>query len=625
MSDGEIKNTFTVDNTGALRAIKDAQKEVAKLEKENEKLARSSKKGAQENAEASREAKRLLASLVTEQEKHNKRVAELKRLLADNRISQEQYAAAVRRSQAEVDRAGQSGMDAFGPQAIAAVKSMATAVAGGAGLAAAWKLVTDEINAANEARKRAGEESVTVADAQAGALRNLGATDPADRDRFLSDIKSLADDLQVEEKKLYLLASDALSARGNLSVEQAMEAVRLGAQVAPDDATGTGKAFAGASLDIAKLSGASAEESAGFLMNVGQMARVTDTGRLARNVTPALTAAAAHEGDLPTAGATYAALTGGMGDPTGEQTKTAMIKFAGALDEFLPEVESMRERIAMLQQDEALQKQFLDKYSFEAAAKAPIEQLVTGQGATAEAYADFLGRMPDVEESGDFFRQWLATFKTTSLQVTAEMDRARARLSENLRTADQDAARAGIAIKDLQQTLEDAGMASLGAKLNTFEASVSGEQLEKVLEILQRRQNALEAGPVILGTGYQGAWWSPSGPGGMQQEPEHAAPTEADLRKADALARYIAGIRDIQARLAEADESRPAPAAAGMSTTALENETRTQTRAVEDGNQEIVNEIRGLRQDLQRVTPVTPAPASRPLPSNTSLANQQHS
>ncbi len=604
----DVKFRYTGDNAEALKAVEQLQKKVAQLEAANDKLNQSSKKGSADNAQASREAKRLLASLVSEQERHNKRVEELTRLLKAKKISQNQYAAAVAKSAKEVDRAEKSGDKAFGSGAIAQIKSMASAIAGGAGLAAAWKLVADEINAANEAQARAGEESLTVADAQAGALRNLGATNVADRDAFIADIKKIADELHVEEKGLYLLASDALSARGNLSIEQAMESVRLGAEVAPDDATGTGKAFAGASLDVAKLSGATAEQSAGFLMNVGQMARVTDTGRLAKNVTPALTAATAHEASLPTAGATFAALTGGMGDPSGEQAKTAMIKFSGALDEFLPEVGSMRERIAMLQQDEGLRGEFLDKHSFEAAAAAPIEQLVSGKGATAEAYADFSSRMPDVQESGEFFGQWLQVFQSTSLQQTAAISRAGDRMTEGLRTADQEGARAGIMTADLKEKLIDAGMPALGAKLDTFGASVSDDQVEKVLELFETRQHQLERGRKVIGSGPSGSW----SPSGGSQEVEYHDPTDTELKKAKVLEAYVTGVRDIRARANVADPG----------SSALEQKTDQQTAAVVEAIREQTEETRMLREDMKQTTPATPPP--RPMPSNnTAAANRR--
>jgi hypothetical protein len=546
---GEVKLKASGDSSELVKALNEANKRVVGLEKQLEKTSAKSQKLSNDEKRTAREARKAYEEMLTPLQRHEKKLVSLRAAVRKGTIGQREYKAAVAKSKMEMDKAGASGKKAFGPGAVAMIGGMATAVAGG--LVAAWRLAADEINAVVEAQQRAGEATMPLADAQAMALRNLGATDPVDRERFISDIRGLANDLQVEERKLYLLASDALSARGKLSVEQAMEAVRLGGQVAPED-TETGKAFAGSSLDIAKISGATAEQSAGFLMNVGQMARVTDTGLLAQNVTPALTAATANDATLQTAGSVYAAITGGMADPTGRQSKTATIALSRSLAEFLPEVESMRGRIQALQQDATKREEFLSKYSFEKAAATPIEQLIGGEGATAEAYADFAGRMPGVEASGEFFQQWLETYQGASLQITAAMGMATDKLKESLRTADQSSARIGLVTNELKTTLQDAGMSALSAKLETFGAKIQGNEMDVVLDMLEQERQRLGTSRVEI-TGRDGA----------KPVFEERMPTQSDLAKSEALSQFIASIRAASDRerqdIARRQPPRPTP------------------------------------------------------------------
>ncbi|MCP4549201.1 MAG: hypothetical protein GY835_22335, partial [bacterium] len=278
---------------------------------------------------------------------------------------------------------------------------------------------------------------------------------------------------------------------------------------------------------MSKIAGTSAEEGAGYLMSVGQKARVTDPGRMARSIGPALTAATSHEASLQTGGAMYAALTGSMVDETGEKTKTAVIKLADSLDEFLPKISTAHERIKALQADPKLQEKFLDKYSFETDAKEPIKQIVTGQGAAATAYSQFQSELPNATEAGDFYQQWLTTFQGGALQVTAAMGRATDQLKEGLRTADQGAARIGLVTADLKTTLRDAGMSALGSSLEEFGAKIQGNELGKVLEILDQERVRLASPHMELA------------PSGAVQH----WPTAAEMGKASALANFTAQIR----------------------------------------------------------------------------------
>ncbi len=516
----------------------------ARLLEQSKQTSAETRKAAKEQEDAAAAGKRVWEQTRTPVQRYNAELERLRGLLHRGAIDQNTYRVAVAQANDELRAVEEAGSNAFGSKALGMLAKLTTAIAGGAGLAAAWRVVTAEINASIEARNRAAQESMSVADAQAAALRNLGAETPEERDKFLGDIKTMSGETGVEEKKLFLLASDALSARGNLPIEQAMSAIRLGAQTAPDDVTGAGRAITGAALDISKISGATAEQATGFMMKTGQMARVTDTGKLAQTLPAALTAGAAHESDLATSGALYAALTGGMGNFTGQKSSTAMINFLTKLDEFLPDEASTSARISKLQQDPSLQRKFLeDSGGFEAAAQAPIEQIISGQGPTADAYRDFAGRMPSLDESGKFYQNWLGVYQSAPLQTTSKIGRAGEQMREGLQIADQDAARAGLMTKDLQQVLIDSGMNATGAKIADWQTYVAGYEPEDVLKTLEWRKKELEAGQPILGSGYQGGWYTGGGERPTNQGMRREAPTTDELEKAQVLGKYIEGIR----------------------------------------------------------------------------------
>lgn len=224
-----------------------------------------------------------------------------------------------------------------------AVGQVAKLAGGYLSIRTAMTLVNDEIRSMIESQRRMKEASMTLAEVQVGALRNLGATSDAEREAFTEKITAMASETGVTQKDLYGRASAALSARGELSVDDAMAAVRESAMLVPESSA-EGTAVAGAALDIAKISGtADAKKNIGMLMAIGQTARVTDVGLLAENVAPALTGVTARGGSVQEAGALWAALTGGMADPTGRKAGTASIQLAEQLAETLPTQDVFRE------------------------------------------------------------------------------------------------------------------------------------------------------------------------------------------------------------------------------------------------------------------------------------------
>jgi hypothetical protein len=236
----------------------------------------------------------------------------------------------------ELGSVANTGVSAFGPNALSMVKSLAGALGVGTGLAGAVQLARKEYEAFLAVQDRAKQSTLTVAGAEIVALRNLGAKTPKERDDFLTSIEKISSDTGVAQSDLLMRSSEALSARGNLPVSSVLRAIKASAMIAPESQD-EGKFLAGASLDIGKITGATPEQAMGYMMVVGEQARVTATGKIAENVAPAMTGAMATGASPQVAGAVWGALTQGINDNEGRIAANASIGLAAELKKYLPE------------------------------------------------------------------------------------------------------------------------------------------------------------------------------------------------------------------------------------------------------------------------------------------------
>lgn len=412
----------------------------------NDKLTQSAKAAAKAARELERFAKQAAESVKTPQEKHIERTKKLDAAYRAGHLSVKQYNLALAQSRQELASAGKANNSVFGSQAVSMAKQLAGALGLTGGVAGAVALVRAELNDLWETQKQIRDASLTVADAQIKAFRNLGADSPEDRDAFVDKIKSMSDRTGISQRDLYLLASDALSARGDLSVDKAMEAVEAAAKLAPEDAS-VARALAGSALDIMKETGgeASAEQSVGFLQEVVSRSRVKDTGKVAKEFTPVFGRAMAAGGDFETTAALFAAITHGAKDEEGAVSRTAAINYIDKVQEYfrteegddISEFSAARrkavesgvtafpDQLRFLQQNDDINAEFVaDLSGFRAQTKESVRGLTKGKGVTADSYAAFAANMPGVMESGDTYRTQVDLIHSAPLQAVADLDRA---------------------------------------------------------------------------------------------------------------------------------------------------------------------------------------------------------
>jgi len=665
-------------------AISRAVADHAKHESGIGKVAEASRRAAKEEEQLAREAKKVYEGTRTPMEQHQARLQRLAEMVQKGKIDQETYGRAASESYSKMDaalqktrdsaqqtgekldQAGKSGIAAFGPQALSMVKTLAGALGVGAGLAGAVSLVRKEFEAVIAAQDRAKQATLTTAQAEINALRNLGAATPEERDAFLSDVRKVSAETGVSEKDLFLRSSEAMSAKGNLPASAVMEAVKQSAVIAPDSAD-EGKALAGAALDIGKITGATPKEVIGFMLRIGEQAHVTSTGKIAENLAPAMNAAIAAGASPQVGGAAWAALTQGINDTEGRIASTASIGLATQLRDLLPaegekysEAEfqrdrealaarrktdetrlrraavedpeykkrlrelaieketlkpgrrkltpeesadremrlrelsergrvaleesearaadlpefrgmqaryaldeqklserreaakkivasgftTMDERIAFLQQNPQARAEFLAKATFEKKAQIPIEQLLSGTGATGEAFSQFREALPAVKEGAATFDQYVSVIRGTPRQQTAQYGRELASARERIESSPENqlAAQIAITMEHFKPVLEDVGEWSTVAKLKSAGARLSPDLIGSVKGRLETKRQQL-----INPIAYTGSGSISFGPGyGGIGTPVSREPSPLEKRNADELGALVAAIDRLQ-------------------------------------------------------------------------------
>lgn len=553
---GKLEQTQFARATQLAKSEMDASTAaIAAHQQKMRELSPEARKAAAAEKELGDSAKRWLAQVATPQQQYNTKVAELNKLLAAGKLNQDQYGRAVALARSEMDQAGKAGNEAFGPGALAMVQSFAGAFGMAGGLAGAIALARAEYENLINVQQQAAAISMPIAQAQETALTNLGADTKEQQDKFIQRVKDMARELGVSERDVYIRAGEALSARGDQSEDAAMAAVRASFKYSPGDAM-AGQAAAGAALDIGRLTGGTAEQSLGFLREIGKQSRVTDPRKVAQSLPPAMQAAMATGATQEEAGALWAALTHGMTDTTGERSRTTAISFATQLRDFLPEMKTFDERLRAVQQDPQLREQFLEKTSFEQGAKIPVEEIVSG-GKLAQTMQQFEDTLPGLDEAERRFNKYVADRRSAQLQRLADLDRRAKASVEGLAMADPVKAQLGVIRENFKDTLAQAGLPAIGQKLAGLTADARGGGIEEFADELEKQRQRLER-PEVKGSVVGGLGLEMAGAARMNG-PVFRAPTEVEQDQAAVLGLLIDELRALAESNKQAQQVPQAP------------------------------------------------------------------
>jgi len=522
--------------------------------------------------ELGRSGQRVWDQTRTPLERYNAKLLDLNRLVQKGAIDQETFRRATQRAKDELDRAGEAGQKAFGPQALSMLSRFGTALGITGGVAGAVALVRKEYQSLIETQKEAGRLSVGAAGAESAALANLAPETTQERESYLKQARAIARRRGVPLSAVHMRAADALSARGEGSVADAMRAVELSLQYSPSDEA-AGKAAAGAALDIARAGKVTDVQALGFLQDVGVKARVTDPRKVAENIAPVIAAAVANQGDLQTGGALWATLTQAGVDVRGEKSRTAIQSFARQLSQALPDVKTLDERIRYMQSHAAQREEFLGKMSLEMFAKTPMEALLRG-GKEAQVYEQFRRDLPTPEEAETRFRRRLAVREASALQQTAHLSRALEGTIEGLAVANQTTARLGVIKEKFGALLKQTGMGATASMLSELGTEARGGGIADFRRQLEAREkDILERSGDWEGWSYRRRPHTAAVPGHYNADwsytpgtPPKPIPSDVDREQAAVLRSLIEVLREIERNTSESTalqrdaQRRPDPA-----------------------------------------------------------------
>jgi hypothetical protein len=334
-SAGELREHLQAGriSTDAYRiSLSNLASEYKKAEANTEKGRLATEKARQAQAAetaAVREAAGVIDSTRTKQERYALAIEKLNRLRRAGKIDAETHARATKAETDALDEGKAKGFAERMGEVASGVLSANMAMAAGQ---KAIQLLREEYERLIERQSKMASAQISLAAAQENALANLDTTmTPKD---FLNRMRTESQNLGMSEKDLTNAAANALSAKGDKTAADAVDAVVAASKFRRFGSAEEQAGLAGTALDLGKAFGMNAEESLGFLAKAQGPSRVVSAKGMAENIAPAIIGAQQFGVSGATAASMAAALTSSSVDTTGAQTKTSLISLLAQLREF---------------------------------------------------------------------------------------------------------------------------------------------------------------------------------------------------------------------------------------------------------------------------------------------------
>ena len=219
------------------------------------------------------------------------------------------------------------------------------AIAGYATLQGAIQLVNSALQEQARLNAEAARTTMTVADAQAEVIKNLGMISTADASSFIKDIEAISKTAGMPSTAPVFSAAAAVlsGVESNQALTKGILAESLPFfKNKPEDLA----PFAGAVGDLATIAGATSQQDirsiVGMVLSTQAQARIVSMEQF-KNAAPAIAAGATVDKSgnkmeaIRQSAAMFSAIGGAIKDPEGALTKTAVSEVATALSELLPE------------------------------------------------------------------------------------------------------------------------------------------------------------------------------------------------------------------------------------------------------------------------------------------------
>lgn len=406
----------------------------------------------------------------------------------------------------KLDRVGKSGkrgseaVQSGFNQAGSAIKSAAGQIAGFGsalgGVAALIGVIKQEMAEIRRRNEEARMAQMTAGEAVRGVRMNFNEDESLKDADLEKRLMAVARNTRTPIGTVAAAFSSAASARGSLTNAQAMQATEAALQMMPGDLE-TGTQIGSRALDLMKLqAGATPQAAVGYLSGVQAASRVTDTARLGKHAAPAIAAMVAGGGTIEQGGELYAAISNLLQDAEGAISGTAQKNLVSQLTGFVPgangndargkfaiPAEQMAAfegaanpmaRMAALQQNPELRRDFMARNSFAAESRTAIERLLSGEaGAMKELSQAQQTVLPLGPQTAKIFQDRLGRAERGQFQPVLTAEQRTVQLADDSRLNNTMGARREASRKVLESALDSSGDSWLKRelRLSAFEAA----------------------------------------------------------------------------------------------------------------------------------------------------------
>lgn len=420
-------------------------------------------KAEKDKNEEIKSAQRIIESNLTAQQKYERNIAQITDLHKKGRLTLEQYNTAVAAEKTSLDKSAESG-DKFGGTLGGLGTKIAGAVAGFTSMGTVITFLKTEYDALLERQGKSADANISLAAEQEALLGNLG---DANAGELFASIRKTSKRSGIKEENVTRAVNEAMAARGDLALGDVLSGVETAAKVrkfAPNELAG----LSAAAIDTKKQTGLDMDQSMGFLMQMLPQSRVKSLKGVAENFTPAVGGLMQQGADRQTAAALLATLSHGMGDVTGERSRTAGLSLGGQLREYAPG-QSMAATIAELQRDKEKRDKFLSTATFEVAARPAIESLLSG-GQQARQFA--AARNAFNEDPRMALERGIAARSASGSISVAEKDLALGNIVDQQRLMDTTGAASSVNRERLMEIRRQAGQFGITGNLQSVTEDV---------------------------------------------------------------------------------------------------------------------------------------------------------
>lgn len=272
----------------------------------------------------------------------------------------------------------------------------------------ALQLLNAEQERNNRLAEAARQTNITVGDAQAGVLKNIGDVSDKEAKAFLDQIADIQKGAKFQSQVPLLQAASSILSATAGDQDKTLEIVKAAAPFFRDSQDQLAS-FGGAVGDVMGVTGeTNAKKALGLMLAIQGQARFESLEAF-KNVAPALASSGVTQKGVDKvqaaseAAALFAAIGGRSGDVEGTLTKTAVANLSANLQAAFPqEGLSVLDRLAMAQEASTEVQDEILKSGFQGAIKPIMDELIrSGDSQTSQMTRDALSKIVSSEEYVD--------------------------------------------------------------------------------------------------------------------------------------------------------------------------------------------------------------------------------